>query len=1048
MQKFDVLDPEQEIQKSVLLEASAGTGKTFSIEHLVVRFILGGLEQGPVHLGELLIVTFTRKATSDLKRRIRSSIEAALDILQSGSSEGPGYLFQCDRARGIRRLQNALFSFDSHQVFTIHGFCGMVLRELSFNSDIAMHADISDAFPNESQILEVIYDFFRLELTPSLLSLEELSHVMRSVRHDPERLAKQLLKMINDEVDDSCVDLEDLQERFISLLKQMSAYELVEFAKQRLGAVNRSGEVKAELQRDIERLLLTKSISSLLYSDWALANHFGNRLKKGGKELPEEARGFFEKCRRAQSPTTTLSKIAARLKIVIEKHKHHHEWIFPDDLLKQMKKACQTQEISDVLRNRYRVCIIDEFQDTDPDQWEIFDSLFLHEAYSGTVYLVGDPKQSIYRFRGADVYTYLKAGERLGLQSRYSLSVNYRSCPQLVHALNGLFAKGVIELPKMGHTMSIPAVSVGSDLPGIEDGKGALSILVCESDKKLGERQLKSIENTCILSVVNEIVRLNCNHQVPFSDIAILVRHRFQAERVMEALIAQKVPATSRRSGSLLESKAYDALIVLLKTMAAVHNLSEVRKLLISPIFSGSDALILQFNEAYREADDLAVTVMQLLLSWRSTLNEKGVAALFRKVLASRSPFSNENILSGLLGREEGRQLYADFEQLIEHLAVHETQARPSVEGLIRYLENLSPDEALERRFDSDADAVQVLTLHASKGLEFDVVIPLGLMSRVRVEQGLEHAEVEEQDAEKLRLFYVGMTRAKRRVILPVPLGDPGPYKAGTTSCLEQYIRSAGFDVKRLYTDFLGWAKMLPETTISFVKDETRLHAKKKEGKLVERPTGLSIPLESTSIDSFSSLCSKQHYARQLGPLPENTMPRGARVGTILHQILALLPAKLIRDLDPIAVTEFCRPFLQRTELEDYLEDVVSLVLNTFSTPFSDHFCLGDVDFAKAFRERPFFYKSVRGYVQGVIDLVFEHEGLIYLLDWKSNWLPRYTDEDLRQVISEEQYDLQAEIYSEAVQRYLRLFPGSRFGGCYTLFLRGYKEGSGLVRIR
>ncbi|MCB1114348.1 MAG: UvrD-helicase domain-containing protein [Chlamydiia bacterium] len=653
-----------------------------------------------------------------------------------------------------------------------------------------------------------------------------------------------------------------------------------------------------------------------------------------------------------------------------------------DDLIKDLHALTESESVLKRLRARFKVGIIDEFQDTDPKQWEIFKRLFLHE--NRRLYLVGDPKQSIYAFRKGDVYTYMEAKAALGEKAKRVLKTNYRSDPELIEGLNRLF-----ETKETPSFMHLPRIDTYLDNPPV------LAPADAKPMPKLGpweKLQLISYENNLetLLSYLADIIQ-NLRKKDPKLTIAILIDYNDLADKVEVAFKAWRIPTVIIQERQEMPSDLKQAL-ELVEAAAKTPTADKALKLaLLTPFF----------NWKAQALDALQDLELKEKIVWEfKHLNaalHKSPVHFFKRLLETK--VGEITVRERLLALPEG-------ETWLEALLNENHDSDP-----------VTPDEPPLK------EGVQVITMHKAKGLEYDVVIPLGLGMRRKTAK-----YTEEELAEKMRILYVALTRAKRQLFIPWNRAKPGK---GTLSWFEKFLEYkpegiSGFSVieaeeKTPWT--LEIAKVdgliqppnsTPQFSVKEVLSFSRLQAREKEDKVIERA-----PVE----------------------LSEGELPAGAETGLIFHELMESIPFGLIKSAElPSDLVPFVVGFIKNSVWEGFKEKLSQLLYDTFNLDLGNEgFKLKAVDPEKSFREIEFFHALDADYMNGVIDWFFEHEGKYYLIDWKTNCLPSYDDDTVKKAMEEEGYNRQAAIYREAAEKYLSRFNGAKIAGVFYIFVRGGK---------
>lgn len=1132
---FQVTDRHLDLNRSYMLEASAGTGKTYSIENIVVRLLIAS---DPIPLSEILIVTFTQAATRDLKSRIRSNLAKAISHLERNHESAPDYLQAViekgEAARAKKQLEEALYAFDEAQIFTIHGFCSRMLSDHLFEGGISLQSiQEIGSFPLSTQI-RIVDDFFRTEVKESLIHSEQFNILQGKFQNEIDKLKRNLISLLNkglkivpgipfaENLSLFREQMKELKGNF-NITKEM-VLEDFEQLKKYYKKIDHE-ELKAERFAELfDKEHWEGDDLAVLIKDgylWEEKSQEENRRARVPSQplslhYPDLVHVFTPIISAASNPANIMACFAHACQNYMIKFIEEEEILGFDDLLKAMSQAVKNPSFADRVKSNYQAAIIDEFQDTDPLQWDIFKTLF-HDSSNKEIrlFLVGDPKQSIYSFRQADIYTYLSAAEAIGTEAHYSLNTNFRSQPELIHSLNALFdaqfAPGLIALPRENRALEYEPVKPGvkSSAHPFQDEKGAFHFLTIENG--MGQDYEKEI---LFPYIANEIVILS-RQGIKLRQCALLVNNRYQADTLVEVLKEWNIPVANQRESSLAKSPAVQAYLDLLKAIQNPRHQSRLRIALGGMIFNWTNEQILLLEELFnREAILLKLNALQ------RTLNDKGIASFFQELMKTSFQDVTKSLAEEILTREQGNLLYQDLLQLTELLAEEQCRYYTSLDGLIDYLENLMNEEgeehSLKRRIDPSQDAVHVLTIHKSKGLEFDIVFTLGLIGKPPTpdklipkaeKEGLfslhavdENSDdylnyCEELDAEKIRQLYVAFTRAKLRVYAPILFSKSKKLEWGSASPMELYAA-------RMNQPFASYAEVyeriknnsiatfesslekigIPFTRLTKFLAPLQPYFHPSVIELIP-PKKVSIPDRKECIYSYTALTRDSHKGEPLlNPIQSpphdfftndktvHTLPSGSEIGILLHKILEQIPLKTINQKD---LTLFLQSYLQSTPYEEWGEVIGNIISNTLNTPLplgNEKKSLATIALKNFYREIEFLYpweetfnvpdvENQKGYLKGVIDLIFEYQQKYYLLDWKSNWLgPAYVDysqENLHQSMGSNNYFLQAKVYREALRRYVKLFDDRPFeqvyGGTFYLFLRGLdgsEQGNGIYFTR
>lgn len=1051
MRKFDVLDRNLNLYRHYLLEASAGTGKTFSIQNIVVRLLIesqGGQESLP--LQKILVVTFTRAATRDLKIRIRSNIEQALLYLQNWQSQNlidkqvPDYLKACMEkgAENVhhaqKRLQQALFTFDQAQIFTIHSFCARMLRQFALESDMGLHSLTGEDPLPQSELITLIRDFFRTEVSLENYSPAQLGILLKE---DPHQ--KKLLKSIQSGYEfpvfpsfkEFCLEFKSKMSFLKHSLSLTSEKIITDFRSQSEFYRNyKSGETKAETLAKIIRFAKlfdqeewnVQDIDGLISDGLVWIKALDRKLLKGRSpnidklnypdftaQLQEHLYLIVEE---AGNFAVLLARMARDCQKLLKRYQREEEKLSPDDVLRKMNESLDQSSFLRKVQANYQAVIVDEFQDTDPLQWQIFWRLFISDqpVWQGYLYLVGDPKQSIYSFRQADIYTYLAAAQALGDSHCFSLDVNYRSQPRLVQALNILFSADYlshfIPLPKKSFSLAYQPVQAASEphTQIFEDEHGAIHFFIADG-QAFKKPKLTDLETHIFFPfIAQQVTRLRKKNNLKFYQFAVLVRDRHQALRLAEYFNLLGIPYLNQRGTSLASSPAHQALIDVVRAVLRPQDRGAIRTALGCPIIGWEHEEVKKV-----EAIEFILLFVQHL---RVCLFEKGFATFFQELLHSVCNPVGQTVSEQILAREGGLEFYRDLQQIADIIIDHQYVEWNGPEGIIPFLDQFqvweeNEDVRVKRFQDPTTDGVKILTLHFSKGLEFDVVFALGLINRIGIKEDLIPSDLdgkllltpmlensdeyqrycEECDAEKMRQLYVALTRAKMQLYIPIALhlfserlklGDASPidlflarlYQPNANSYLSLYERIKCHTGKYLL-DFLESVGKKHWMTYSIHQEVVYDFPRETHTKnpCLYFPPQVSISNQALWMTSFSILSQRFEYkaAERLALLSiaprdyestvktVHTLPANYETGLLIHHILEKINFKDIRYLkDQDEAVFLVRPFVQKTAFEQWEHVIAHLIFNTLKAPLfaDDQFCLADLDLNQIYREMPFVF--------------------------------------------------------------------------------------------
>ncbi|MGM0440237.1 MAG: UvrD-helicase domain-containing protein [Chlamydiota bacterium] len=1111
---FDVLDRKTRVNRSMLLEASAGTGKTFAIENLVVRLLVEG--DYPCLLEQILVVTFTRKATLELKERVRANIIKAYNDLQKGESETDyiqGWIDQKQKEHASRRLERALLSYDDAQVYTIHSFCFRMLQENVLERGIGGELDSVEDNLSQNEMKEVVKDFFRTSLSPDDYSSQQLKMLL-SKDSDFDHLVNAVLRNISKKgVVRGALSFQEALESFrekMLVIKHRLPKDLEIVEHYRQVALNyktvctSSGEIKPEIWESLEHFAAIYQQVNWSPEDFdGVIGHgleFARRLNNKNLKVYPKYKGpnYFEEIleelgpliHQASDPALLIARLSRDCKRMLKGLFKRQEKFTFDYLLELMMQSIEKKAFLKHVQKKYRAAIIDEFQDTDNMQWQIFKKLFFDDHR--LLYLIGDPKQAIYAFRNADVYTYLEASQALGDQGHLTLATNYRSQPHLVEALNFLFSEknspAFLPLPRQKDHLPYQEVkaSLKVQKPVFCDDKGSLHFMINRGKIGRGDKwpSIQLEEEQIFPNLAQEIAALR--HRFDYQQFAVLVRDRYQASRLEEFLRLHNIPAVTRRSRSIIDSPALDSFKEVIKAAIDPRDYSALKAALANPIIAWDTSHIRNTFEK-----GLHQEVVAKFYTLKAKLFKGGFANFWSCL--QEMHWEDGTTIQRILKRRRGRDLYHELTYLAELLIEYQTTSHATPEGLVRhldYLKSLDPDddECLKIPAEPLEDAVNILTMHISKGLEFDVVFALGLSTRTTSkdevvsvydrgqnflvtsdsDRELYRNYCQEADAEKMRQLYVVMTRAKYRLYVPVvleedhkevPLGHASPLELflsqlGQPACdyLHQYQRIKEYDINSL-TSLLDDCSEDITYSLQGQREQKVFVEPMLSPKIELEPPGwVTVPQRRQHNYSFTGIAKTLKRGENVAPddfrTPQktpHTLPAGSHTGRLLHRILEDIMLKGKN----LSLRKIVHKYTRGTLFEEWDIVIEEMLYRLLSSPIklpTTTIILNQLAPEKLFTEMDFLFALDHSVLfNGSIDLFFEWEGKYYLLDWKSNWIgdndQAYRQESLEEVMQAHDYHLQAEIYCQAIKKYLAITASSSFeecfGGVLYCFVRG-----------
>ncbi len=1137
-----------------LIEASAGTGKTFTIAALYLRLLLGlgGEAAYPraISVEELLVVTFTEAATEELRGRIRSNIHELRIACLRGESDNPLYSALlaeiADKDDAAKTLLLAERQMDEAAVFTIHGFCQRMLSLNAFESGMLFEQQLIE---DESRLrYQACADFWRRHCYP-------LTRDIAAVIHDVWKGPRDLLKSLDRWLQGEAPQLksppapnETLPERHqqiiarIDSLKQQWREQVGEIE----GVLENSGLDRRKFNRGnqgkwMEKVNAWAQEETLSYqlpdALEKFAQSFLLERTKAGGEPPVHPLFSAVESLLASSLTLTdlvLARAMVEIRDAVAREKRRRGELGFDDMLSRLDEALRGdsgETLASAIRQRFPVAMIDEFQDTDPQQYRIFRRIWRRQPETALL-LIGDPKQAIYAFRGADIFTYMKA--RGDVAAHYTLDTNWRSSPGMVGSVNRLFS--LSDNPFMFHEIPFLPVKAAAKNKGLRFTVDAADVpamnvwlmpgdTVGSGDYQTFMAQLCATQIRDWLSAGQQgralLWRGETSRPVQASDITVLVRNRLEAAQVREALQTLGIPSVylSNRD-SVFETLEAQELLWLLQAVLAPERENTLRSALATSMFGLTALDIENLNQDEQAWDALVEEFSEYRQIWR----QRGVMPMLRALMTAR------HIAENLLATRGGERRLTDILHISELLQEAASQLE-SEHALVRWLAQhiAEPDSnaaSQQMRLESDKHLVQIVTIHKSKGLEYPLVW-LPFIARFRkqdqafyhdretfaavLDLGQDEASLElaeaERLAEDLRLLYVALTRAVWHCSLGVaPLSSR---KSGNSdfhlSALGRLLQAGeAMDAAGLAArladfchgdialqrpgelDLTPW--QAPAATIP------RLSARELQRRIADdwRVTSYS-GLQQHGFSGGQDLLPRLDVdAAGVGEVVEepqltpHQFPRGAAPGTFLHSLFEELDftqpvpegwmaeklqlsgfdaqwAPVLTDwLGGVLKTRLPGPDIALNQLaarDKQVEMAFYLPIAQLLTAERLDALIRQYDPLSA-DTPPLDFRQVHGMLKGFIDLVFRHEGRYYLLDYKSNWLGEdreaYTRPAMEQAMRAHRYDLQYQLYSLALHRYLRHRLADydydrHFGGVIYLFLRGMdgqEGGQGIFTTR
>ncbi|MDU1875736.1 exodeoxyribonuclease V subunit beta [Citrobacter sp.] len=1126
-----------------LIEASAGTGKTFTIAALYLRLLLGlggsAAFPRPLTVEELLVVTFTEAATEELRGRIRSNIHELRIACLRETTDNPLYARLldeiADKKQAAQWLLLAERQMDEAAVFTIHGFCQRMLSLNAFESGMLFEQQLIE---DESLLrYQACADFWRRHCYP--LS-RDIAQVIFETWKGPQALLRDIDRYLQGEapvIKAPPSDDETLASRHEQILARINQIKQQwrDAVDELDGLLEASGIDRRKFNRGnqgkwIEKISAWAQEDTQSYQLPDALEKFSQRFlqerTKAGGVTPQHPL-FVAIDELLGEPLTlrdlVITRALAEIRAAVAEEKRRRGELGFDDMLSRLDAALRSDSgdaLATAIRTRFPVAMIDEFQDTDPQQYRIFRRIWQHQPETALL-LIGDPKQAIYAFRGADIFTYMKA--RSEVSAHYTLDTNWRSAPGMVNSVNTLFSQMddafmFREIPFSPVKFAEKNQSLRFVLHG--ETQPAMSMWLMEGEScGVGDYQ-NYMAQVCATQIRDwlkaghsgdaQLVSGKASRPVRASDISVLVRSRQEAALVRDALTQLAIPSVylSNRD-SVFETLEAQELLWMLQAVMTPERENTLRSALATSMMG----LNAQDIEALNNDENAWDAVVEEFDGYRQIWHKRGVMPMLRALM------TNRQIAENLLATAGGERRLTDILHISELLQEAGSQLE-SEHALVRWLSQhiLEPDSnasSQQLRLESDKHLVQIVTIHKSKGLEYPLVwLPFITNFRVQdqafyhdrssfeavldlsdARESVELAEAERL-AEDLRLLYVALTRSVWHCSLGVaPLVRRRGDKKGDTDVHQSALgrllqKGEPMDAVGLRSaiDALGCDDIACLTPGQ--PDGERWQVAQPVSSTLSARTLQRTPGDGWRVTSYSGLQQRGNgIAQDLIPrldvdatgvgevivesgLTPHQFPRGASPGTFLHSLFEDLD--FTQPVDPRWVEEklalggydahwtpVLTAWLDAILLAPLNETGVSLsqlsgrekqVEMEFYLPISQPLMASRLD-ALIRKYDPLSagcpaldFMQVRGMLKGFIDLVFRHQGRYYLLDYKSNWLGEdsaaYTQQAMASAMQAHRYDLQYQLYTLALHRYLRHRISDydyerHFGGVIYLFLRG-----------
>ena len=1134
------------------IEASAGTGKTYGIASIYVRLII--LEQLSVE--HILVLTFSKAATEELKKRLRQRLIDVKEALGQDKIPHPDNFL--NELLCIIKKNNLSFTniyghveqeierFNQAEIYTLHAFSKHLLQQENFITGSPLHIDIVNE--HTKQIKEYIKDYLRQYIsndpliselfflereTPNSLYYSIRSQLYQRKLNDFSQQSEEKIKYLH--------KWEEIKKQLFYIKEQLNQYKADSFIALFGKKIINENKFRLSIYQELIKILQEPLLSIYIkFSD----KRISERLYKACEKLSFKSEFLIKNishekkiiAKNAFLEISFLEKIPSLIDDHLKYKKHlisleKDRLIYYvqqrlieykkssitrsyDDLLTDLQEVLQrqnsvSQKLIQKVNQQYRYIMLDEFQDTDKRQSTIIKYLFINPQIP--LFFVGDPKQSIYRFRGADINIY--SSMKQVAHHHFTMSTNYRSTASLVHIINHLF--NAPQQAFKNKSITFHPVKPYREPPYlVQDNKILPSlVLIRAQEKKISEQVAQYIDD--LLLRANQGKLSYKDRLLHSQDIAILVSKHSEAEDIVQALSKKSINAITEGKKSIYATTEAMTVLIFLKTVYQVHYICESQPNLQKNKLTQKINYLLASPLWNKNAKDIAQTnLIQLLPIFQDFLDywkNKNIFAAFqwlKKVLGFEERLIQKNQLRILTNLNHLFELLAQ-QSLI---TAHPLNLIDNLEDKIHHAKEQENDDIVSRydeentalRLESDEQLVQVLTIHAAKGLQYPIVIcpflyKLGCqkkqVSQAQIDSDLED---DEKQQELMRQLYVAMTRAEEQLVLCI-----GEAAGVLNHLLINRFSEEHFTHTNSWQLWQDWYERLPfdKLTVQLIEDFPQVINDWQQHRPPLKPAinqpDISRPIsEYNSYTAINALLNKSaqssidHQSKEIEqkleipvrqPLTILNIPGGTAAGIFWH--------KLLENIDFHQPIEQQLSLLQQinnypaisSDHQDHLKAIViSTLENTIHAFLAKQLSLIDFAAEQVIKEMTFtlyfanslslkiinqwlesyypdfkldklYYPQIleydETYLTGVIDCLAIKDDSLYLIDYKSNFLgdhiSDYEHKPLTIAILKHHYQLQALLYTLAAYRQCQIskFPIKHFCIRY-LFLRGLDKKS------
>lgn len=1031
-EKYQVFDAaRQDFETGInLIEASAGTGKTYAIGMLVLRSVV---ELG-VPVDKILIVTFTKAATDELKSRIRSRLVEARNLLSSSQGEFPENTDKTlrtwgervkDKQKAVERLQYALYDIDRAAIFTIHGYCQRMLVEQALESNQLFEVELSTGVDRIRS--EVVEDFWRNHLyrmDPLACGVITTSFPTPQALFSSVSLAKTGISSLEPEIASVESGVRELLEGMEAMkrwwqtngdslhIRFIRAIEENHFKKRVYEDFSLwFSEIEAYfsgttyLLPDKLGLLAEEELKAELNGTKFRGDEKRSQYLKGwnlpGSKLERFSNG-------AENLVLTIRvKLARELCREVSKRLLQKGLMGFDDLIHNLSSALRgprRASLQKTLSDRYEVALIDEFQDTDSEQYHIFSTLFGRGKHH--LYLIGDPKQAIYKFRGADIQSYFQA--KRAADRLLTLEKNYRSHPGLVQEVNRLFGSRQSPFYYQDDVLAYNQVrpaKTGIELNLLKDGRQIAGMVYCSlpanqqsSDGRWSGGRAKETIRDYIVEEIKDllyapptIIDSDEQRQTAPKDIAILVRKNREAEEYRNSLATAGIPAVVRSRISVFHTAECRDLLLLLRCISCPSEIIQVKTAMTISWFGFTGD---ELHKLWEDEGTLSLWQAKMA-EYRAMWQQENFLTMMNRLLVF------EEVFVTIAGDPLAERTIANIYQLLELTQEQESTENLGISQTLGWLTRMhlddKPMDEGELLLESDEEAVQIVTMHSAKGLEYPVVFCPVLWSAsdflaaetwqvrnhdseggILIDLGSQsfaqrkEEAVGEQSAEDIRLLYVALTRAKLRCYTVwADVKKRGSSMDAFDSALGYLLFPNGCCPSSVQEElFLGLAAQSNiEYRVISTLERQGSYIRNQGNESLSARSGKGRTLQTDwQMSSFSAMAAQSEHSHEGGnvdpgragsgdetPIDVIGLPAGPNFGNVVHDLLEEQSFSAIPTDE--GFSEACEKTYKRYGITAETEGLVRLLCNVVGTALPAGFTLSELDDGKCLKEMEFYFR-------------------------------------------------------------------------------------------